>query len=173
MEFQVRAVIGVKLIPRRRTIHALHKRAQIAHVGGAGSLRDTPAGELVERGPQLVDLVGFLDADLAHENAAILLEPDQARLLERPECLAHRAARHAEHVGNGGFVELGAGAELAGQDPSLELALHQHGQRVGLEEGDGAVRGSGAAGRARHGRGQSRGSRALGFQHVAIRRPDV
>jgi hypothetical protein len=47
-------------------------------------------------------------------------------------------------VGQRGLVQLGARRELARQDGALDLLLHHHGQRAGLQQGDGRV-GSAAA----------------------------
>ena len=142
--------------------------AQRLHVGGRGLLRHAAADELVEHGAKLVDLVGFLDRDLAHEDAAVLLEADEARLLERAKRLAHGSARNPEELGDRDLVELGAGRELAGEDHALDLALHQAGERMRLQHRDG-VRARG------RGPGRARGvdCAVAGLQHVAIRRGGV
>ena len=103
--------------------------------------------EAVERGAHFVDLVGFLEGDLAHEHAAILLGADQAGLLERTERLAHRSARDAEHLGDRFLVELGAGDEIARDDHPLELVRDQRRQRIRLQQRDrvGRVRALAAA----------------------------
>ena len=112
-------------------------------------LRDAPADELVEHRAQLVDLVGFLDGDLADEHAAVLLEAHEPGLLERAKRLAHRAARDAEQLGDRRFVELGAGGQVAGEDHALELALHERRQRARLQQRDrGGRRGALASPRA-------------------------
>ena len=95
--------------------------------------------ELVEDRAQLVDLVGFLDRDLAHEHAAVLLETHEAGLLERAERFAHRAARDAQELRHRDFVQLGAGGQVAGEDHALELVLHERRQRIALQHGDRAI----------------------------------
>ena len=145
-------------------------------------LRHAAADELVEHGAQLVDLVGFLDRDLAHEDAAVLLQADEPGLLERPECLAHGAPRHAEAARRSRLVELGAGGKLARQDHALELALHQAGERMRAQHLDRAFGGGAAAvPAARRGCGAPwraiplavAPDRIRGLQHVAIRRGGV
>ena len=74
------------------------------------------ADQAFERGAHLVDVVGLFDRYLAHEHAAVLLHAHQAGLVERAERLAHRAARDAHAHGEIGFVELGAGRQLAAGD---------------------------------------------------------
>ena len=166
-------MVGVDVVARDGAVHAVDQRAQATQVGRRRLLRDAPAGVLVEHRAQLVDLVCFLDGDLAHEHAAVLLEADEAGLLERAERLAHRAARYAEQVGDRRLVQLAAGGKLAGEDAPLEFALHQRGERVGLQHRDRAFGRAVARLRARpwHLRaGRRRACVVFGFQHVAIRR---
>ncbi len=139
VELQVGAMVRVEFVARSGLVHAFDQRTQFADVRCGGLLRDAAARELVERGAQFIDFVCFLQADLADEDATVLLESHQAGLLERTERLAHRAPRNAQHLGDRRFVQLGAGGEIAAQDHSLQFALHQHGQRIGLEKGDDAV----------------------------------
>ena len=71
---------------------------------------------------------GFLDGDLAHEHAAVLLQPDEPRFLQGAERFAHGASRNAEPVGDRRLVQLAAGGKVAGEDHPLELLLHEHRQ---------------------------------------------
>jgi hypothetical protein len=125
VEAEVRLVVRVEVAAGDRALHALEPHPQVRDVERAGVLRGEPAREVVEDRAKLVDLVGLVDADLAHEHAAVLLESHETRRLERPERLADRAARDAEALGDRGLVQLLAGAKLAGQDHALELALDQ------------------------------------------------
>jgi hypothetical protein len=102
-------------------------------------LRRTPSREFVEDRAQFEDLVGFVDADLAHEHAPILFEPHETRFLERAKRLAHRAARHAEHRRHFGFAKLRPCGKVTGENHPLELALHEPRQRVRLNQRDRVV----------------------------------
>ena len=145
-------------------------------------LRRAPAGEFVEHRAQLEDLVRFLDADLAHEHAAVLLEPDEARIppaRETPRAPV-RATRRASRRPRFRAACAPAG-KIAGEDHPLELALDERGQRIGLHQRDRMIVGDGAA----HRRGgwrcradcgrvaRERRACRTGFQHVAIRRCTV
>ncbi len=171
VEIDVRGEVGFDIASRGGSLHPLDAGPQVAQRVRGGRLRETPADELVEHGAQLVDFVGFLDRDLAHEDAAVLFEADEAGLLERAEGFAYGPARDTEARGDRRFVELAAGRKLPGQDHPLELLLDQHRQRARLHERDGAARVASGAGR-RHGdgSGQGRGTPAAPwrrFQHVA------
>ena len=140
VKFQIQEPVRLHVILRRRAVHAFDERAQLADMLGCRDLGESPPGPFVQRRAHFVDLVGFGHADLADEHAAILLQTHQSRLFERAKRLAHRASRYAERVGDVGFVELGAGREIAGKDHALELPLHQHGQRTRLDQRDGRAR---------------------------------
>ena len=141
-----------------------HHRAQLLDLVDGDAPRRQLADQAFERGAHLVELVGFFQRHLAHEHAAVLLHPHQAGLAERAEGLAHRAARHAQLSGDLDLVELGAGRDLAGDDPPLQLLLRQRGQRMLAQHLDGVGRRSAAcslrwtwstlrrAGRVRHAR---------------------
>ena len=137
--------IGVDVATAGGALHPVDAIGELPHLLGGRRLREAPADEFVEHGAQLVDLVRFLDRNPAHEHAAVLLELDQSRFLQRAERLAHRAARHAEPQGDRRFVQLAAGGELAREDHALELLLHERRQRARLDERDGV----GAAARGR------------------------
>jgi hypothetical protein len=111
---------------------ARHRRSRSARACGR---------RLVERSPYFVDLVRLVDADLPHEHAAVLLEADEARPFERPKRLAHGAARDAEELRHGRFVQLAAGGQVAREDHPLELFLDEprQGARLHQRDGIGAV----------------------------------
>ena len=136
VEAQVGEVVALEVVADRRVLHPLDQRAQLGELLRADRERELAARHLVEGGADLVDLVGLVDRDLAHEHAAVLLDPHQAGLRERAQRLAHRPARDAEARRDGELVELLAGGELAGEDHPLELALHEHGQRMVLQDRD-------------------------------------
>ena len=129
----------------RRLVNELHLHRRTA-LGQAGilplSMREHRA--IVEHRPDLENVVGLVDVDLAHEHAAILLEADEPGFLERAKRLAHRAARHAEHRGDLRLAQLRPCREIAGEDHALDLALREPGQRMRLEQRDRMVGGEGA-----------------------------
>ncbi len=144
----IRIVVSVDVAARNGFLHPADERAELGRVFRGRVLRGTPPGEIIQHRAQFEDVVRLVDADLAHEDAAILLQPDEARFLERAKRLAYRSARHAEHRRDLGFAQLRAGRKIAGEDHPLELALHERGQRVRLDQRDRVVIGDGAA---RHG----------------------
>ena len=137
VELEVQHMVGIDVALRGGTLHALDDRPELLHLLGAGRLGDAPPGPFVDDRTHLVDLVSFLDADLADEHAAVLFLAHEAGFLESAECLAHGAARHAQPLRERDLVELGADAQVAGQDHALQLLLHQHRQRARLEQRDG------------------------------------
>ena len=137
VEIDVGGEIGVDVALGGSLFHPVDADAELAQVGGRCRLREPAADEFVQHRAQLVDFVGFLDRNPAHEHAAILLQPHEARFLERAERFAHGAARDAETLGDRRFVQLAAGRQAAGKNEALELLLHERGQRARLDERDG------------------------------------
>ena len=103
-------------------------RAQLVDLVGVDALRGQAPDQAFEHGAHLVDLVGLVERDLAHEHAAVLFDPHQAGLVERAKGLAHRPPRYPQVGGDVDLVELGATGDLARDDAPPELALGQRGQ---------------------------------------------
>src|SRR4030095_13440954 len=132
----------VEIVPRRSAVHARDDRFELFYLLGACCLCEPSANPFVERGPNFVDLIGFLDAHLADEHAAVLGESDQAGFFQCAERLAPRAARHAEALGQCRFVELGSDRQITREDQTLELLLDQHRQRIRAHQRNRRARGS-------------------------------
>ena len=132
VEIEVGGEVGVDVVARCRLLHARRRICRSSRICCGSDRLARACGRRTGRGSRAARRSRRLrwSADLAHEDAAVLLEAHEARFLERAKRLAHRAARHAEPLGDLDLVELRAGAELAGEDHPLELALHQHRQRV-------------------------------------------
>src|ERR1700737_3444043 len=111
VKVQVQRVIGIDIVLRRGAIHPLDDRSQCLELFRSGGAREAPSDPFVEGGANFVDFVGFLDTDLAHEHAAILFQPHQARFLERAKRLTHGTPRDTEEIGYRPFVQLGAGGK--------------------------------------------------------------
>ena len=136
---EVGVVIPVDVAARHRRLHYLDERLQLRGLRRCRFLSRAAAGELIEHSAKLEDVVRFLDADLADEHAAVLLEPDEAGFLERAKRLAHGAARHAKHRGHLGFAKLCTGGQITRENHPLDLALDECRQRVRLQECDRVV----------------------------------
>ena len=141
--------IGLDVALGGSAFHPVDARGELAYLLGGRRLREPPADEIIEHGAQLVDVVGFLDWNLADEHAAILLEADEARLFQRTESFPHRPARDAQPLGNRCLVQLAAGGKLARQNDALELLLHQGRQGARLHERNGVGAAPGGCRRAR------------------------
>ena len=153
-------------------LHLLDHGAQLLQLVGRDALGQCTAGRFVDHGAQVVDLHGLVQRDAAHEHAAVLLQPHQAGFFEDAEGLADRPARHAQPLGQHGLGELGAGRQLTGQDQPLDLGLHGRGERMRLQQRDGALGGRRRVGHGWHGfrirpdaRCRCRGSQGLHAWH--------
>jgi hypothetical protein len=133
---QVQRVVALEVLRPRGGLHRIEQRTQAGELVGGDRERELATGHLIEGRADLVDVIGFVDRDLAHEDAAVLLDPHQPGFLERSERLADRAARDAEVGRDRDLVELFADRDLAGKDHPLELTLDQHGQRMALQQAD-------------------------------------
>jgi hypothetical protein len=133
VELQVEAVVVLRIAGLHRLVHRLDQLAQFAHLGRRGGLRELAAHVQVHHGAHLEDLQRLLDRHVAHEHAAVLLGAHQAGFFEQTEGLAHRAARHAELVGQRGLGQLRAGQQLAFQNHAFDFVLHQFGQGIALQ----------------------------------------
>jgi len=170
VKFEIEREIGIRAARASDGVHTPDDFTQPRECRGLDALRGEPADQAVERGAHLVDLVRFVERDLADEHAAVLFGAHEAGLLERAECFAHRSARDAQHIGDRFLVELGSGDKVAGDDHPLELVRDECGQRIRLQKGDGVRR----AGRfprrpRRSGNAQCARGDGSGFLHLAIR----
>ena len=137
-------MIAIDVAARHRRFHHFDQCLQFGGLRGRALLRRSATGELIEHGANLEDIVGLLDADLADEHAAVLLEPDETGFLERAKCFAHGPARDAEHRRHLGFAQLRARREIAREDHPLDFALDKRRKRVRLQQRDRVVVGNGA-----------------------------
>ncbi len=113
-----------------RLVHARHKLVEHGELLGADDGGGEPAGGGEQPGAHVVNVDGFLGADLADEEPAIELAAQQAELLQRAAGLAHRAAAHAELERQRALIDAGAAVQLAAADQPLDLVLdHRHERR--------------------------------------------
>ena len=154
VEAQVEEVVVVRVLGLDRLLHLLDEGADLLQRRRRDRDREAAADELVHRRAQVEDLDRLVDGQVADEDAAVLLGPHQAGFVEHPERLAQRPARDAEAGGKRHLGELLAGAKLAREDHSLELALDDARERARLQERDGRVR-RGGRGEGGHGRSRS------------------
>src|SRR5664280_2649014 len=136
VEAQVGGVIGLVVVAGGGGAEACDEGAQRRQLLGPDRSGELAPGHAVERGAHLEDLIGLGDRDLAHEDAAVLLEPYQPGLGEGAQRFPDRAARHPQARRQRQLVELFAGDQLAFENHALQLALDQHRQRVVLQDRD-------------------------------------
>ena len=119
-----------------RRVHARDQCTKLRDLFRFGALGDATPDHVVEARAHIVDLIGFVHRDLAHEDAAILLDADEAGFFECAKRFAHRPATDAQLRGDVGFVQLAARRHITRQDHSLELAMRERCQRVRAQHGE-------------------------------------
>ncbi|MNV82039.1 hypothetical protein D3C71_1757510 [compost metagenome] len=128
MERQVHAVVFLCVASACGLFHGVHHGAQLLRLSGGHALCQFAAHVLIHDSAQFKDLQSFFNRDIAHEHAAVLFGAHQAGFFQHAKSLAHRSARHAQSIRDGGLCELGTGAQLAVQNEALYLGLHQTGE---------------------------------------------
>ena len=100
------------------------KERHLAQLLGRDVQGQLAAHRFVHHRAQVEDLHRFIERDVAHEDAPVLLLPHQPRFFQHAKGLAHGAARHTQSIGQRGFVELVAGHQFALHDAALNFLLH-------------------------------------------------